>query len=250
MEPQTTFCVPNDDGGINVSCATQWFDLVHAAISKSLNIPQSKITGKFKRLGGSYGGKLTRAGQIACACALACHLTRRPVRFVMNIESNMMVIGKRYANAIEYEAMVQVNTGRLTKFGAIFSPDFGCSLNDDPSGQMVLLLSHTCYARASEWKIIVNRAKTDAPSATWTRAPGTTEATATVENLMEHIAREVNLDPAQVRLNNLNRRQSLYKIFPAFLKETGTLRIVYQTYDGKISFQYFNFQNTTNEKPR
>lgn len=227
MEPQTTFCTPNDDGGINVSCATQCFSLVHAAISKCLNIQQSKITGNFKRLGGSYGAKLTRAGQIACACALVCHLTRRPVRFVMNIESNMMMIGKRYANAIDYEALVHAKTGRLSNFGAIFSQDFGCSLNDDPSQQMILAISQTCYARSSEWKIFVNRAKTDAPSSTWTRAPATTEAIAAIENLMEHIAREINIDPAQVRLNNLNRRLSLYKIFPQFLKDTGTAAVFY-----------------------
>lgn len=139
----------------------------------------------------------------------------------MNIESNMTVVGKRYANAIEYEAMVHAKTGRMSKFGAVFSQDFGCSLNDDTSQQMVLTLLHSCYARASEWEISVNRAKTDAPSSTWTRAPATTEAIAAIENVMEHIARIVDLDPAQVRLNNLNRRQSLYKIFPEFLKDTG-----------------------------
>lgn len=224
MEPQTAFCVPNEDGGIIVSSATQWFDHVHAAISKSLNIPQNKIIGTHKRLGGSYGGKLTRAGQIACACALVCHLTRRPVRFVMNIESNMSTIGKRVANSIDYQATVHEHTGRVTKFDAKFTQDFGCSLNDDTSQQMVLCLLHTCYARTSDWQINVVRAKTDSPSTTWKRAPGTIEGIAAIENLMEHIAREVNLDPAQVRLNNLNRKQQLYKIFPEFLKDTGKTR--------------------------
>lgn len=250
MEPQTTFCMPNDDGGIIVSCATQWFDAVHAAISKSLNVPQNKITGTYKRLGGSYGGKLTRAGQVACACALVCHLTRRPVRFVMNIESNMTVIGKRYANAIEYDATVHVNTGRLTKFGATFSQDFGCSLNDDSSQQMVLCLSHTCYARISEWIINVNRARTNAPSATWCRSPGTAEAIAAIENLMEHIAREVNLDPAQVRFNNLNRQQPLYKFFPEFLKDSGTSERLLRELSQIHHVSFYQLQATTNAKPR
>lgn len=221
MEPQTTFCMPNDDGGIIVSSATQWFDHIHIAISKSLEIPQHKIIGTYKRLGGSYGAKLTRASQIACACALACHLLRRPVRFVMNIESNMSMIGKRVANNMNYEAIVYEKTGRLTRLNATFTQDFGCSLNDDTSQQMVLCLSHTCYARTSEWQINVVRAKTDSPSTTWTRAPATLEGIAFIENLMEHIAREVDLDPAEVRLNNLNRQQQLYKIFPEFLKDTG-----------------------------
>lgn len=52
---------------------------------------------------------------------------------------------------------------------------------------------------------------------------GTTEAIACVETVMEHIACECNLDPAQVRLANLDVNGSLHKIFPEFLNETGKM---------------------------
>lgn len=221
MEPQTTFCTPNDDGGINVYSSTQWFHLTQLAISKSLKLQQSKITGQFKRVGGSYGAKVTRSAQVACACALACHLLRRPVRFVLTIESNMAMIGKRCANVIEYQANVDTTTGQMRKFTTTISQDFGCSFNDDGSMIVLYCLKKSCYARAGDWKITVNRVKTDAPSATWCRSPCTTEAIACIETAMEHIAREANLDPAQVRLNNLDSSGSLQKIFPEFLKDTG-----------------------------
>lgn len=224
MEPQTTFCFPNDDGGINVYSAAQWFDLVHIALSKCLKMPQSKIFGSFKRIGGSYGAKVSRASHVACACALACHLTRRPVRFVMNIESNMAIMGKRYASIIEYEATIDSTTGHLVHFAPTITQDFGCSMNDDTAFFMIHALNETCYARRNEWKILMNRLKTDAASSTWCRAPGTTEATAIQENLMEHIARETGIDPAQVRLNNLNSSESLHKVFPEFLKDVGNVR--------------------------
>lgn len=224
MEPQTTFCMPNDDGGINVYSATQWFDLTQVAISRSLKIQQSKITGQFKRLGGSYGAKTSRSAQVACACALACHLLRRPIRFVLTIESNMTMIGKRYAYVIDYQANIDPATGQLHQFETTISQDFGYSFNDDCSPIIIHCFKRSCYARAADWKITVNRVKTAAPSATWCRAPGTTEATATVENLMEQIAREVNLDPAQIRLINLDSNGSLHKIFPEFLKDTGKIR--------------------------
>lgn len=244
MEPQTTFCTPNDDGGINVYSATQWFDLIQIAVSKVLKIQQSKITGQFKRVGGSYGAKFSRSAQVACACALACHLLRRPVRFVMTIESNMTTIGKRCANVIDYEANVDMTTGQLRGLKTALSLDFGSSFNDDCSVVALACLKKSCYARVAQWKITINRVKTDAPSATWCRAPGkygtrkvneskkrnfllnhcltgTTEAIACIETVMEHIAAECNLDPAQVRLNNLDTNGSLHKIFPDFLKETG-----------------------------
>lgn len=39
--------------------------------------------------------------------------------------------------------------------------------------QEVLHLGH--YIRQADWKLVFNRLKTDAPSATWIRAPGTLE---------------------------------------------------------------------------
>lgn len=226
MEPQTAFCTPNDDGGINVYSSTQWFHLTQVAVSKTLKIQQSKITGRFKRVGGSYGAKFTRSVQVACACALACHLLRRPVRFVLTIESNMTMIGKRNANVIDYQASIDAATGQLHEFSTTISQDFGCSFNDDGSKIVKQCLKRSCYARAGEWKITVNRVKTNAPSATWCRSPCTLEAIACIETAMEHIAREVNLDPAQVRLNNLDGNGSLHKIFPEFLKDTGKANFI------------------------
>lgn len=172
----------------------------------------------------NIGAKSTRSTQVACACALACHLLRRPVRFVLTIESNMTMIGKRNANVIDYQANIDTATGQLRRFSATFSQDFGCSFNDDGSMIVMKCLKNSCYARSGEWKIKVNRVKTNAPSATWCRSPCTMEAIACIETVMEHIAREVNLDPAQVRLNNLNSSGSLHKIYPEFLKDTGTYK--------------------------
>lgn len=94
LEPQTTFCTPNEDGGVNVYSASQYIDLIQIAIAKNLNLPQSKIFASVKHMGGAYGAKISRPAQVACACALACHLLRSPVRFVLTMESNMTTVGK------------------------------------------------------------------------------------------------------------------------------------------------------------
>lgn len=94
MEPQTAFCMPSDDGGLNVYAATQWPDGVQLAISQSLAIPHNKINIKTKRVGGAYGSKIARSALVSSACALVCYLTNRPVRFVMQIEAMMSICGK------------------------------------------------------------------------------------------------------------------------------------------------------------
>lgn len=95
------------------------------------------------------------------------HLTRQPVRFVMSLESNMAVIGKRYSVFTDYEATVESTTGRLFELKTEITDDYGCSINDDISGFMIHCMNETCYARTSEWKLKMNRLLTDAPSATW-----------------------------------------------------------------------------------
>lgn len=87
METQTTVCIPAEDG-IDVMSSTQWVHLVQVAVSRCLNIPNNNVNMVLRRIGGAYGCKGTRATQVACACAIGCKLTNRPVRFVMTLEAN------------------------------------------------------------------------------------------------------------------------------------------------------------------
>jgi xanthine dehydrogenase molybdopterin-binding subunit B len=63
----------------------------------------SSININVRRLGGGYGAKISRSALIATSCALAAHILCRPVRFVMNLETNMAAIGKRCRVAFDYE---------------------------------------------------------------------------------------------------------------------------------------------------
>lgn len=87
----------------------------------------------------------------------------------MNIESNMTIMGKRYGCAVEYDAKFDSATGRLIEFAPLITSDFGCSLNDDTSPLLVHCMRSSCYSHAIDWKINVNKLKTDAPCATWCR---------------------------------------------------------------------------------
>lgn len=221
MEPQTTVCIPSEDG-LLVYTATQWTNYTQIAISECLNIPGNSIHIVVNRVGGGYGGKVSRSGQIACACALACHLTGLPVRFVMSLESNMSVIGKRNASISEYSVDVDCN-GKIQKLKSNASYDMGCSLNESPS-LLAKLAYPNCYD-TSTWSVTSQDVKTDATSHTWCRAPGTFESIGLSETIMEHIAKVLEKDPMSVRIANMVHDSYLKTLIPDFLKDVGKCEI-------------------------
>uniref|UniRef100_A0A182K1U4 FAD-binding PCMH-type domain-containing protein n=1 Tax=Anopheles christyi TaxID=43041 RepID=A0A182K1U4_9DIPT len=212
METQTCVCVPIEDG-MDVHSSTQWVDLCQVAIASMLKVPENSLNFTVRRLGGGYGSKISRAGQIACACALAAHLQNRPVRFVQTIESNMSSIGKRYGCITDYEVDVESN-GRIVKLTNNYMQDYGASLNESV-GEATTEFFNNCYDTKT-WKVVGKAAKTDAPSNTWCRAPGTTEGIAMVENIMEHIAWELGLDPLELRLANMPEGSKMRELLPQF----------------------------------
>lgn len=240
MEPQTCFAYPNENGGVDIYGSVQLMDAAHTAVARCLNIPQSKINMVVRRIGGGYGAKVSQSCWVTTACALAAFIAKQPVRFVLTIEANMRTVGKRFANVSNYTANIDSGTGRLIDLSLSITHDFGYTFNDDIGILSVDALEKTCYARTSKWNVKMNRLKTDATCATWCRGPGTLEGIAVIENLMEHIARETNLDPAQVRLNNI-QNDTLKKVFPEFLKDT-------EYYERKAKIKEFNAQNRWHKK--
>lgn len=56
-----------------------------------------------RRVGGGYGGKITRSCQVACAAALVTHLQGKTCRFVLPMQTAMKIIGKRLSTSCNFE---------------------------------------------------------------------------------------------------------------------------------------------------
>lgn len=204
--------------GLEVHSSTQYMDSVQIAISESLLIPQHEIHVVVKRLGGGYGGKITRPSILACAAALAAHKLQRPVRLILSMEANMEVIGKRFPCIGDYEVEVD-NNGKIQKLNNEFWQDFGCSLNETVvplTAQWFLNCYTTDFWSWNSWAVL-----TDSASNTYCRAPGILEGVSMIENIMEHISFETGLCPIQVRLNNMPDDQILRGMISDFLIDSG-----------------------------
>ncbi|PNF35793.1 Xanthine dehydrogenase [Cryptotermes secundus] len=200
METQQCICVPIEDG-MDVYPSTQWMDLTQVGIAQALAIPENSINVKVRRIGGGYGSKISRNSLVSVACALAAQILNRPVRLIMSLESNMEAIGKRCDAAVNYEVGTD-NDGKVQYLKADFYENAGASWNEKTVPDSVSFMK-SCYD-SSNWKVKGYSVRSDIPSTTWCRGPGSTEGTATIEHIMHHIAKVVKKDPVEVRLNNMS----------------------------------------------
>lgn len=77
-----------------------------------------------------------------------------------------------------------------------------------------------CY-ETEHWDVTTQSAVTNSASNTWMRAPGTTEAIAMTEHVMEHIARVVGRDPVDVKIDNLTDDSVFKTMMPDFITSVG-----------------------------
>ena len=58
---------------------------------------------QIRRLGGSYGGKISRANIVAAACAIAAAELSSPVRISLDFNTNMALVGGRLPYYCKYK---------------------------------------------------------------------------------------------------------------------------------------------------
>nr|QIA97582.1 aldehyde oxidase 3 [Ostrinia furnacalis] len=217
MEPITSVVVPVDRG-LEVYDATQWMDLTQAAIAECLAIKESDVVVYVRRIGGGFGGKISRNVQASTACALVAKKMNLPCRFVLPLQTNLTIAGRRLPCQCDYEVGVD-KEGKIQYLNAKIIEDDGCSHNEN-------ILAYTvggfpnCYD-VSTYNVTTAAVLTDLPSNTFARAPGTAEGISCIEHIMERIAFEVKKDPTEVRLLNMRKDDNdLPTLIADYKKET------------------------------
>ncbi|XP_065184192.1 xanthine dehydrogenase/oxidase-like isoform X2 [Sycon ciliatum] len=202
METQSALCVPLEDG-MDVFSSTQNIASVQRAVAQSLGIHAGSVNVTVKRLGGGFGGKISRASQIAAATALAAKACNRPVQVHMDIDSNLLMVGKRYPWMMDYE--VGFDDDGLIKAvkGTVFA-DAGYDGSDDTMDGALLWLDNTYNIAA--WNVTPKKVKTNTASNTYCRAPGSIPAMFFMESMVEHVAKTLNMSPDLVRTRNFYKK--------------------------------------------
>lgn len=102
--------------------------------------------------------------------------------------------------------------GEIQYLNSSVYEDYGLSPNDN--GLFFTMKHLPNVYDVSTWNISVNGVTTDNASNTYIRAPGSTEAIAIIDTIMEHIARAVKKDPLEVKKINMKKDdEDLTKMF-------------------------------------
>ncbi|KAF2885005.1 hypothetical protein ILUMI_21179 [Ignelater luminosus] len=205
METQCCAVIPGEDG-LDIYPSTQSLNLAQTSAANALNIPVNKINVFVRRIGGAYGSKISRNSLVSCAAAIAAYKLQKPVKLQMSLITNMNVIGKRNPCAADYEVGVD-EKGSIQYLNISVYSDIGSEGgNEAVISELVYVL--TFIYKSDNWNINAYYAKSDNHTATWCRAPGTVEAIGLAEVIMQHIAFTTNLDPIQIRRENLKENQA------------------------------------------
>ncbi|MFP2504806.1 xanthine dehydrogenase molybdopterin binding subunit [Buttiauxella gaviniae] len=201
LEGQIAVVQPGEDGCVTVWSSTQHPTEVQKLVASVLGVTMNKVTVDMRRMGGGFGGKETQAAGIACHAALVVALTGRPAKMRLSRRDDMRITGKRHPFFVRYDVGF-TDEGMLN--GVVIDLAANCGYSLDLSGSIcdrAMFHADNAYY-LGDARITGYRCRTNLASNTAYRGFGGPQGMVAIEQIMDHIARELGLDPLEVRKRN------------------------------------------------
>ena len=177
-------------------------------MAHALGIDNHAVRVECRRMGGGFGGKETQAGHLAVWAAVAARKVGQAIKLRLDRDDDIKVTGKRHPFEYSYTAGFD-DTGRLTALQLMMAAN--CGFSADLSGPVAdRAIFHSDNAYYLEHVDIVSyRFKTNTQSHTAFRGFGGPQGVILIEAIMGDIARQLGMDPLDVRLRNLYSDEAL-----------------------------------------
>lgn len=199
MEPEACLAEPDGSGGVVVRTGSQGSLEYQEMIAESLDLPVDKVRVIMTACGGGFGGKEEPAGQIHAA--LAALKTGRPVKVVLSREESIRTSTKRHPMHL-WMKHGATKDGRLVAVSSRVVADAGAYISQ--SKPVVFRSAVTATGpyvvpnfRADSYGVYTH----NNPSGAF-RGFGSTQPCFAAEIQMDKLARELGMDPAELRLKN------------------------------------------------
>ncbi|XP_028319779.1 aldehyde oxidase 6 isoform X2 [Gouania willdenowi] len=214
METQSMLVVPvGEEKEFNVYVSSQWLSYTQAAVAETLGIPSNRINCIVKRLGGGFGGKVTKPAILASITAVAAWKTNRPVRCILERGDDMLITGGRHPTLGKYKVGF-MNDGRIVAVDFQFFINAGCTVDESVVVIEKMVLHMDNIYNIPNLRGRGSACKTNLPSNTSFRGFGVPQCLLIVENMLTDVAAVLGHPAHQVREINMYKGPSVthYKL--------------------------------------
>ena len=223
MEPRAVAAVPQPFGGdITLYSSTQIPHILKVMTALTLGIPEHQVRVVAPSVGGGFGSKLdVYAEELLCMALARMH--NLPVRWVEErSENSMATIHGR--GQVQYVELAADKSGKLTAVRVRIKADMGAYLQLVTPG--VPILGAFLYAGVYDIPLAYDFScdgifTTLTPTDAY-RGAGRPEATYAIECAMDALARQMKIDPLELRKRNfIQKEQFPYVAFSGLTYDSG-----------------------------
>lgn len=209
METQSMRVVPmGEEGEVHVYVSSQWPTSTQVAVAQTLGIPSNRVVCHVKRLGGAFGGKVTKTAILSSITAVAAWKTNRPVRCVLERGDDMLITGGRHPVLAKYKVGF-MSDGRIVAADLEYYANAGFSADESPLVAEKILLHMDNAYNIPNLRGRGAACRTNLPSNTAFRGFGVPQSLLVMENMITDVAMKLGLAVDQVRERNMYRGPSL-----------------------------------------
>ncbi len=204
LETQAALALPEEAGGVFVHSSTQHPTETQEVVARVLGIAKHLVTVQCLRMGGAFGGKETQANTWAAVAALASQKLGRPVLVRLTRAQDMTMTGKRHPFLARFQVAFGVD-GRLSSLLLELFSDGGYSLDlSAPIMGRAMFHIDNCYL-LPHVSVTGRICQTHTVSHTAFRGFGGPQGMLVIEDILDRMARQLDLPSDLVRERNFYR---------------------------------------------
>ncbi|XP_067356858.1 aldehyde oxidase 6 isoform X3 [Channa argus] len=209
METQSMLVLPvGEEKEFNVYVSTQSPSFVQDAVAETLNVPSNRVTCHVKRIGGAFGGKVTKTAILASITAVAAWKNNCAVRCVLERGDDMLITGGRHPVLGKYKVGF-MNDGRIVAADFQYYANAGNTVDESPLvGEKILLHMDNTY-NIPNLRGHAAACRTNLPSNTAFRGFGVPQSLMVVENMINDVAMVLGRPADQIREVNMYKGPSV-----------------------------------------
>jgi xanthine dehydrogenase large subunit len=201
IETQGAYCVPTESG-IKIYSSTQGPTAVQRAICKVTGLPMHQVEIETQRLGGGFGGKEDQANAWAAVVAVACQLTKRPVKYALHRMEDMRMTGKRHPYSADYKIGLDKDL-KIVAYEVTFYQNAGAACDLSPP-----VLERTLFHCTNSYYIpnvtaTAYSCRTNLPPNTAFRGFGGPQGMFVIESAIAHSADKLGVNKSEIQRRNL-----------------------------------------------